>query len=57
VTGFASSCRPPASPRDFAGALAGIVAGYTGPAPKDLSAGRRRISAEERAMRFTDGRC
>jgi hypothetical protein len=23
----------------------------------DLSAGRRRISAEERAKRFTDGRC
>jgi len=33
------------------------VAGYTGPAPLDLSARRRRLSAEERAKRFTDGRC
>jgi len=36
---------------------AGTVAAYTGPAPMDLSAGKRRISAEERAKRFTDGRC
>jgi hypothetical protein len=35
----------------------GTVAGYTGPAPIDLSAGKRRISADERAKRFTDGRC
>jgi len=56
-TGFASSSRPPAPPTDSAGAPAGTVAGYTGPAPVDLSAGRRRISAEERAKRFTDGRC
>ena len=33
------------------------VPGYTGPAPMDLSAGRRRISDEERAKRFADGRC
>jgi hypothetical protein len=38
-------------------APAGTVAGYTGPAPMDLSAGRRRISDEERAKRFADGRC
>jgi len=56
-TGFASSPRPPAPPKDPAEAPAGTVAGYTGPAPMDLSAGRRRISAEERAKRFTDGRC
>jgi len=56
-TGFAPSPRPPAPPKDPAGAPAGNVAGYTGPAPMDLCAGRRRISAEERAKRFTDGRC
>jgi len=38
-------------------APAGTVAGYTGPTPMDLSAGRRRISAEERVKSFTDGRC
>jgi len=55
-TGFASSPRSPAPSKDPAGAPAGTVAGYTGPAPMDLSAGRRRISAEERAKRFPDGR-
>jgi len=55
--GFASSPKPPASPKDPAGDPAGRVAGYTGPAPMDLSAGKRRISAEERAKRFADGRC
>jgi len=57
VTGFASSPRPPAPPEDPAGSPAGTVAGYTGPAPMDLSAGRRRISPEERAKRFTHRRC
>jgi len=33
------------------------LAGDTGPALMDLSASRWRISAEERAKRFTDGRC
>jgi len=56
-TGFAFSPRPPAPPKDPAGAPAGSVAAYTGPAPMDLSACRRRISIEERAKRFTDGRC
>jgi len=56
-TGFASSPRPPAPPQDPAGAPTGKVAGCTVPAPMDLSAGRRRISAEERAKRFTHGRC
>jgi len=56
-TGFASSPRPPAPPKDPSGAHAGTVPGYTGPASMDLSAGRRRISAEERAKRFADGRC
>jgi len=57
ATCFASYPRPSAPPKDPAGAPTGTVAGYTGPAPMDLSAGRRRISAEERAKRFTDGRC
>jgi len=54
--GFASS-RPPPAPKAPEAAPAGTVAGYTGPAPMDLSAGKRRISAEERAKRFADGRC
>jgi len=54
--GFASS-RPPPAPQTPEIAPPGTVAGYTGPAPMDLSAGRRRISAEERAKRFADGRC
>jgi len=56
-TGFASSPRPLAPAKDHAGAPAGTVAGYTGSAPMDLSAGRRRLSMEERANRSTDGRC
>jgi len=55
-TGFASPWPPPAS-KSPEMAPVGTVAGYTGPAPMDLSAGRRRISAEERAKRFADGRC
>jgi len=43
--------------KDPVGSPAGRVAGYTGTAPMDLSAGRRRLSAEERAKRFADGRC
>jgi len=54
--GFASP-RPPPTPKTPEAAPAGTVAGYTGPAPMDLSAGKRRISAEERAKRFADGRC
>jgi hypothetical protein len=54
--GFASP-RPPPSPKASEPAPAGTIAGYTGPAPMDLSAGKRRISAEERAKRFADGRC
>jgi len=54
--GFASP-RPPPAPPAPEGAPAGTVAGYNGPAPMDLSAGKRRISAEERAKRFADGRC
>jgi hypothetical protein len=38
-------------------APAGTVAGYTGPAPMDLSAGRRKISDVERQKRFAEGRC
>ena len=54
--GFASPrpSHPPMAPET---APAGTVAGYTGPAPMDLSTGKRRISAEERAKRFADGRC
>src|SRR5882757_755298 len=54
--GFTSP-RPPPAPRAPELAPAGTVAGYTGPAPMDLSAGKRRISAEERAKRFADRRC
>jgi len=55
--GFASSPRPPQTPKAPEIAPAGMVAGYTGPAPMDLSAVNRRISTEERAKRFVDGRC
>jgi len=54
--GFASP-RPPPAPKAPEVAPAGSVAGYTGPAPMDLSAGKKRISAEERAKRFAHGRC
>jgi len=54
--GFSSS-RPPPPPKAPKTAPAGTFAGYAGPAPMDLSAGRWRISAEERAKRFADGRC
>jgi hypothetical protein len=54
--GFASP-RPPPTPKAPEAAPAGTVAVYTGPAPMDLSAGKRRISAEERTKRFADGRC
>jgi len=49
--------RPPPPPKPPEAAPAGTVAGDTGPAPMDLSAGNRRSSAEERAKRFADRRC
>jgi len=55
--GFAPSPRLPGALKDPTAALAGSVAGYTGPAPMDLSGGKRRISAEERAKWFADGWC
>jgi len=55
--GSPSAPRTPAPPKAPETAPAGTVVGYTGPAPMDLSAGRRRISDEERAKRFADGRC
>jgi hypothetical protein len=55
--GSPSAPREPAPPKVPETAPAGTVAGYTGPAPMDLSTGRRRISAEERVKRFADGRC
>jgi hypothetical protein len=51
--GFASP-RPPPAPKAPEKAPAGTIAGYTGPAPMNHSAGKRRISAEERAKRFAD---
>ena len=54
--GFASPRLPPAL-KALEAAPAGTIAGYTGPTPMDLSAGKRSISAEERAKRFADGRC
>jgi hypothetical protein len=56
-TGSPSAPRVPASPKAPEAAPAGTVSGYTGPAPMDLSAGRRRIPDEERAKWFVDGRC
>ena len=52
-----SAPRAPAPPKAPEVAPAGTVDGYTGPAPMNLSVGRRRISDEERAKRFADGRC
>jgi hypothetical protein len=54
--GFASP-RPPPPPKAPETAPAGTIAGYTGPAPMDIRAGKRRISGEERAKWFADGRC
>jgi len=54
--GFASP-RPPPFPKVPEKAPAGTVARYTGPARMDISAGKGKISVEERAKRFTDGRC
>jgi hypothetical protein len=56
-TGSPSAPRAPAPPKEPETAPAGTVAGYTAPAPMDQSAGRRRISDEERAKRFADGWC
>jgi len=53
--GFASP-RPPPLLKAPEMAVTGAVAGYTGPAPVDFSAGKSRISVEERAKRFADGR-
>jgi hypothetical protein len=55
--GSPSAPRAPAPPKAPEAAPVGTVAGYTGPAPMDLSAGRRRISDEERAKRLANGRC
>jgi len=55
--GSPSAPRAPVPPRAPEVAPAGTVAGYTGPAPMDLSAGRRGISDEDRAKRLADGRC
>jgi hypothetical protein len=57
LTGSPSAPRAPVLPKAPEAAPAGTVAGNTGPAPMDLSAGRRKISDEERAKRFADGRC
>jgi hypothetical protein len=56
-TGSPSTPRVPAPPKEPEIAPAGTVAGYAGPAPMDLSAGRKRISDEEMAKWFADGRC
>jgi hypothetical protein len=56
-SGSLSGPRTIAPPKAPEVAPARTVAGYTGPAPMDLRAGRRRISDEDRAKRFADGRC
>jgi len=50
----ASAPAPPKAPET---APAGTVAMYSRSAPMDLRPAKRRISAEERAKRFADGRC
>ena len=55
--GSPSALRAPVPPKGPEAAPAGTIAGYTGPAPMDPSAGRRWISDKERAKRFADGRC
>jgi hypothetical protein len=54
--GFATP-RPPSAPKAPETAPARTIAEYIRTAPMDLSTGTRRISAEERAKRFADGRC
>jgi hypothetical protein len=54
--GSPSAPRAPAPPKTPEVASAGTVDAHTGPAHMDLSAGGRRISDEERAKRFPDGR-
>jgi hypothetical protein len=56
-TGSPSAPRAPTPPKPPEAAPAGTVNGYTGSAPMDLSASRRRISDEDRAKRFANGRC
>jgi len=56
-TGCASSPKQATHPKDPTVAPAGSVAWYTGPALPDLSAGQRRICAEEWATSIADGRC
>lgn len=52
-----ASPRPPIPPKALETAPAGTVAGYAGPTHVDLRASKSRMSAEERAKRFADGRC
>jgi len=54
---FNSSLKSPAPPKDPAGAPAGTVAEYTGPATIDLSTGERMISAHDKGKRFAEGWC
>ena len=56
-TYFTSSPKPLTPLKHPAVALAEMVAGQTGSAPLDLSAGNRRNSVEERAKRYAPGRC
>lgn len=53
---FTSSPEPLTPPKNPAVAPGGMVAGFTGPVPMYVGAGKRRISAEEMAKRFGDGR-
>jgi hypothetical protein len=54
--GSPSPLKAPTPTKAPESAPTGTVAGCKGPAPMDLSAGRRKISDEERAKRFGMGR-
>jgi hypothetical protein len=53
---FATHKPPPGSKAPEI-APAGTIAGYSGPAPMDLTTGKGRIVAEQRVNRFAYGRC
>jgi hypothetical protein len=55
-TGFPNEHNPLDPSKNPDDACAVMVARFNGPAPIDLSAGQRKISAADRIKRFMDGR-